>query len=219
MISCEKNIKILFQGDSITDCDRKRNDFYDLGNGYPRYIAEYLRNEYPSISFTFINKGISGDRSIDLVNRWHKDCIDVSPDIVSIMIGINDTWRRYDEGNITTAEEYENNYRKLLTEIKKELDISVILLEPFVLEVTPDRKQWREDLDPKIHIVRRLAREFNCILVPMDGLMVAEACRINMTELSADGVHPVEEGKKLIAKAWIKAAKPLFNELSYVGNI
>lgn len=202
----KNNMTILFQGDSITDCDRNREDIYDLGNGYPKYVEKYLKEKHPECNLRLINKGVSGDRSVDLVKRWQKDCIDIKPDIISILIGINDTWRRYDENDITTADEFERNYRYLLTRIKETLNIPVILMEPFVLEVTPDRK-WREDLDPKIHIVRRLAREFGCVLIPLDGIMAAESCQRKITELSEDGVHPVEEGKKLIARSWVEAVE------------
>lgn len=89
-------MKVLFQGDSITDAGRDRTDPHYLGEGYPKYAAEALRAKFPNETFEFINLGISGDRTVDLLNRWQKDCIDVQPDVVSILIGVNDTWRRYD---------------------------------------------------------------------------------------------------------------------------
>ena len=112
---------------------------------------------------------------VDLLNRWDDDCIDLKPDLVSILIGINDCWRRYDSNDPTSVEDFEKNYRKILTQIKENLDAQIVLCEPFVLPVPEDRKQWREDLDPKIQVVRNLSLEFNTFYVPFDGIF-ASAC-------------------------------------------
>ena len=85
-------MKILFQGDSITDAGRNRDDIHDLGHGYPLYAAKYLKERYPEIDFEFVDLGISGNQTKDLVERLQADFIDIQPDIVSIMIGVNDTW-------------------------------------------------------------------------------------------------------------------------------
>ena len=201
----KNNMTVLFQGDSITDCDRNRDDLYDLGYGYPEYAAQYIREKYPKYNLTFINTGISGDRSKDLVARWQKDCIDLNPDFVSILIGINDTWRKFDSNDETTAEEYEKNFRYILNETKSKLGVPMMILSPFVLEVTPDRNDWREDLNPKIDIAKKLAKEFDCIFIPLDDILHEESKRIDMKLLSEDGVHPAEEGKKVIAKAYVNA--------------
>ena len=201
----KNNMTILFQGDSITDCDRNRDELYDLGYGYPKYAAQYLCEKYPDFKLTFINKGISGDRSKDLVARWQEECIDLKPDFVSILIGINDTWRKYDSNEETTAEEYEKNFRCILNETKNKLGVPMMILSPFVLEVTPDRNDWREDLNPKIAIAKKLAKEFDCIFIPLDDILHEESKKIDMKLLSEDGVHPAEEGKKVIAKAYCNA--------------
>jgi lysophospholipase L1-like esterase len=201
----KNNMTILFQGDSITDCDRNRDELYDLGYGYPKYAAQYLCEKYPDYKLTFINKGISGDRSKDLVARWQEECIDIKPDFVSILIGINDTWRKYDSNDETTAEEYEKNFRYILNETKSKLGVPMMILSPFVLEVTPDRNDWREDLNPKIAIAKKLAKEFDCIFIPLDDILHEESKKIDMKLLSEDGVHPAEEGKKVIAKAYCNA--------------
>ncbi|MBR4240701.1 MAG: phosphatase PAP2 family protein [Eubacterium sp.] len=198
------NMTILFQGDSITDCDRKREDLYNLGGGYPKYAAKYIKEKYPDYKLTFINKGISGDRSINLVERWKEDCIDLKPDFVSILIGINDTWRRYDSNDETTAAEYEKNFRYILEETKEKLGAKIMILSPFLIEVFPEQKQWREDLNPKIEIAKKLAREFGCIYVPLDEILAEKSLSTDKKLLSEDGVHPAEEGKKVIAKAYLK---------------
>lgn len=195
------NMTILFQGDSVTDCCRNREDPADLGPGYPRFAAEMLKKAYSGL--TVINRGIGGNRSRDLVARWDEDCLALKPDLLSILIGINDTWRRYDHNDPTSATEYEDNMRILLTRVRSTLDIPVVLMEPFVLEVQPRQADWREDLDLKIDALRRLAREFGCRLVPLDGLFAAECCRTPAELLAADGVHPTPKGAELIARAFV----------------
>lgn len=196
---------LLFQGDSVTDCGRSREDTTDLGPGYPRFAAEELAKRYPNLRV--INRGISGNRSGDLVARWEEDCLALKPDLLSILIGINDTWRRFDSNSPTTAAEYEANMRRLLADVRDRLGIPVVLMEPFVLEVQPGQADWREDLDAKIDVLRRLAREFGCLLVPLDGLFAAESCRMPMERLATDGVHPTEEGARLIARAFVEAVQ------------
>ena len=85
-------MKILFQGDSITDGGRDRSDPHNLGNGYPKYAAEYLREKFPDVEFEFINLGIAGEQTKDIVARIKTDIIDVDADVVSILVGINDIW-------------------------------------------------------------------------------------------------------------------------------
>ena len=89
-----KNVRLLFQGDSITDAGRDKRDFHDLGNGYPKYAAELLKESNPEINFDFINLGISGNRTGQLFDRLYPDAIALQPDVISILIGINDIWHR-----------------------------------------------------------------------------------------------------------------------------
>ena len=170
-------------------------------------VAGRLGARYPELNLAFLNRGISGDRSGDLFRRWQEDCLDLEPDVLSILIGINDVWRRYDSGNPTSAETYAANYRRLLEETCAALPaVRLILLEPFVLPTPEDRLNWREDLDPKIAVARELAREFNAIYVPLDGLFAAAACRQHPAYWAEDGVHPTSAGHGLIAEAWLRAA-------------
>ena len=124
-----------------------------------------------------MNRGISGNRVVDLNARWQEDCLDLKPDWVSIYIGINDTWRRYDSGDPTSTEDYKAGYRKLIERTKGALDAKLILVELFVLPHPEDRRVWREDLDPKITAVRELAVEYGAPLVPLDGLFAAASAR------------------------------------------
>jgi len=129
----KENDIVLFQGDSITDCHRDKSDPDSLGLGYPYFVASQFNYRYPHLGVKFYNRGISGNRAGDLVSRWQEDCIDLHPTVVSVYIGINDTWRNYDQNMITTPQEYEANYRFLLDEIKAKLDARLIIIEPFVL--------------------------------------------------------------------------------------
>lgn len=201
-------MRILFQGDSITDAGRDRSDPHHLGDGYPRFVAEELRRRFPETEFEFVNFGISGNRTWDLLERWDTDCTDWQPDILSIMIGINDTWRRYDSHLITTTEEYEDNYRRLLQAVKEKTNAKIVMFEPFLLPVIPEWARWREDLNPKIDAARRLAREFADVYIPLDGIFAAACVGHEPSEFSPDGVHPNEEGAKRIATLYADAVAP-----------
>jgi acyl-CoA thioesterase I len=206
MISIPDSALILFQGDSITDAGRSREDLGDLGRGYALMAAGWLGLRYPEKNLRFTNRGISGNRCVDLVGRWQADCLDLRPDLVSIYIGVNDTWRRFDSGLVTSAAEFEGHYRKLLESTRRTLpNTQLVLVEPFVLPYPADRKAWREDLDPKITVVRALASEYGAALVPLDGLFAQAAARRGPAYWTSDGVHPTPAGHALIAQAWIEA--------------
>lgn len=201
-------MRILFQGDSITDAGRDRNDPHHLGNGYPKFAAELLREQYPQQTFEFLNFGISGNRTWDLLERWQTECLDWQPDIFSLMIGINDTWRRYDQGLETTAAEYEANVRSLLQQVRTQTKAKIVVLEPYFLPVNPAWCGWREDLNPKIDAVRRVARELADVYIPLDGMLNAACVGAAPADFSPDGVHPNECGAQLIADAYVKAVAP-----------
>ena len=112
-------MKILFQGDSVTDAGRDRSNPHDMGEGYPRYASAMIQDSYPDTGFEFVNLGISGNRTADLVSRLESDFVDVQPDIVSVMIGINDVWHHYSFTYIeTTDAEFEANLRLILTALR-----------------------------------------------------------------------------------------------------
>ena len=205
MIPIEHNATVLFQGDSITDAGRSRENDADLGRGYAAMVAAWFSALHPERNVRFVNRGISGNRAKDLRARWTTDCLDLAPTWVSILIGINDTWRRYDSNDPTSAEAYEEGFRAIVTATQDKLDARIIILEPFVLPTPPDRAAWRADLDPKIAVARTLAREFGALFVPLDGPFAAAATRRPMDFWLADGVHPTPAGHALIAQAWLRA--------------
>jgi acyl-CoA thioesterase-1 len=193
---------LLFIGDSVTDCGRREKPF-SLGSGYVSIIAGRFAKLYPKLRIT--NRGISGNTSGDLVARWKADCLDLRPTIVSIMIGINDTWRRYDQGSETAIAAFEENYRSILDRTAAGLDASLVLNEPFLLPLCDDQKLWHIDLDPKRRLIRGLANEYGAIFVPLQETFQKAAKAGNACEFVVDGVHPTDLGHKLIADTWMKA--------------
>lgn len=196
---------ILFTGDSITDCGRNRADPSSLGSGYAFLLASRLQAKIRSPSLRIHNRGISGNRIYDLEARLEHDLLDLQPTVVSILIGINDTWRRYDSGTPSDIATFKASYDRVLRRIHDELEARVILLEPFLLPVPEDRRAWREDLNPRIDAVRELAMEHRAELIPLDGLFAAAACHAPAAFWLPDGVHPSAAGHALIADAWIRA--------------
>ena len=201
-------MKILFQGDSITDAGRNREDIHILGYGYPKFAAELITADHPKTDFEFINLGISGNKAEDLRARWQADCIDHQPDVVSILIGVNDTWHHAESGNWMSHDHFEQCYRDILTLIKQKTTAKIIILEQFLLSV-PDKDFFRVDLDPKIQITRKLARELADIFIPLDGIFAAASISDPPTHWAQDGVHPSEAGAKLIAKKYARAVSKL----------
>lgn len=195
---------VLFQGDSITDAGRNRGMEGCLGGGYAAIAASIYGALHPEKNVRFMNRGISGNRVHDLLDRWQADAIDLKPDWISLMIGINNVWRRYDSDDPTSVEDFEREYRLLLEWTKAELECGLILLEPFVLPHPPDRADWREDLDPKITVVRQLARDFEALYVPYDGLFAAACMQQECSYWASDGVHPTYAGHGLLAHHWLR---------------
>jgi acyl-CoA thioesterase I len=201
---------VLFQGDSITDAGRSREEPAHLGYGYAMMAASWFQARYPERDIHFLNRGISGDRAKDLSARWQRDCLDLKPTWLSLLIGINDTWRRYDSNDATSVASYEASYRALLKRVSETLNVRLILCEPFVLPAAGfDRDSWREDLDPKIAVVRRLAREYDALYVPFDGLFAQVAAQREPEFWAADGVHPTPAGHAFMAQAWLRTVKAI----------
>jgi lysophospholipase L1-like esterase len=197
---------LLFQGDSVTDCGRGRGEDTRLGDGYPLMIAGLLGQRHPQLQAKVVNRGISGHRVKDLAARWDEDCVRLQPDVVTLLIGINDTWRRFDSADPTSAVDYHAVYRTLLARVRGETKARlIVLMDPFVLPSPPDRIAWREDLNPRIDIVRSLSHEFDALYVPLDGLFAAAARKAPCAFWAADGVHPTPAGHALIAQAWLDA--------------
>ncbi len=206
MLRIDPGSRILFTGDSITDCGSSlSNDINFLGHGYPVFIASLLGARYPEYEFSFVNTGVSGNDITELAKRWQHDVLDHKPDVLSILIGINDAGARYSHNTSISAMEFSCIYKDLLEQTRKNLpETKIVLMEPFVLPLHEDQRNWRADLDPKIQAVRELAEEFSCILIPLDGIFAAAASRREKSFWVKDGVHPTPTGHALIAESWIK---------------
>ena len=202
-------MRILFQGDSITDASRDRDDYHHLGDGYAHFASELIKNRHPNCDFEFINLGLNGHTAEDLRNRWQRDCIDLQPDVVSILIGINDTWHHAEKQDWIPNDKFEESYRSLLTQIKEKTNAKIIMIEQFLL-YTPDKDFFHVDLDPKIQITRKLAREFADVFIPMDGIFASHCLQIEPTKWAGDGVHPSEAGARLIADHYADAFDQLY---------
>ena len=202
-------MKILFQGDSITDCGRDKRNYHDLGPGYPKYAAEGIVAAHPDVDFEFINFGIGGNRTCQVFDRLYEDGIAFQPDIFSILIGINDAWHRHSHKIATTDAQIELNYRCILERMKNETNAKIVILAPFYLDC-PDNAYLKEDLKTLLPIVRSLAKEYADVYIPLDEIF-AEAMKTQPEPMyySADGVHPNDNGRKLIGEAYAKAVAPI----------
>lgn len=205
-------MKILFQGDSVTDAGRDRSQSSDMGFGYPKYASAMLEDAFPDINFAFVNLGISGNRTEDLVARMQSDFIEIQPDIVSVMIGINDVWHHYAFSGIYTSDEaFEKNYTTLLEEIKQKTNAKIMIIQPFLIDV-PDKQELKPELAQKQAIVKALADKYADVYLPMHEIFAADDAE-DKTVYAADGVHPTEDGACLIAQKYLEAVSPLIDVL------
>ena len=200
-----ERMRIIFFGDSITDCDRDRNDESSLGNGYVKILADKLRPIYPDTDIQLINKGVSGNEVCDLLARVESDVIDLNPDAVVIMIGINNVIHKFKYGKELNFKQFERDLTELLT-VLKEAGITVIFLEPFLLPA-PDKRRMRTLFDEELKIISKVAGEIADEFVAYDEMFNGLMESIPYTEYSADGVHPTHRGSRLIADTAIKAIR------------
>ena len=207
-------MKIVFQGDSITDAGRDRRNYHHMGYGYPKFAVEQIRQAFPDVEFEFINQGISGNRTDQLFDRLYLDAIAFEPDIISILIGINDIWHRYGAGRVeTTDAQIATNYRAILERLKAQTNAKIVILAPFLLD-SEEKESWRPEVDSLLEIVRSLANEFADAYVPLDKLF-EEALKVQPEPqfYSADGVHPNDNGRAFIGKHYFNAIAPLIESL------
>ena len=207
-------MKIVFQGDSITDAGRDKRNYHHMGNGYPKYAAAMIREKFSDADIEMINQGISGNRTDQLFDRLYPDAIAFEPDVVSILIGINDIWHRHGANKIeTTDEQVATNYRAILTRLKKQTNAKIIMLSPFLLD-NEEKEAWRVELESILPIIRSLADEFADAYIPLNELF-AEALKTQPEPkfYSADGVHPNANGAEFIGKHYFEAIAPIIESL------
>ena len=199
---------ILFQGDSITDACRSRDGEMWKGMGYPLLVTAQLSYEHPN-QYTFYNRGISGNRVVDLYARIKEDILKLKPDVMSILIGVNDVWHEIKYQNGVSAKRYQDIYKMLLEDAKEALpEIKIMLLEPFLLRYTATEENWEEFLAGVLkrqEIVRILGEEFDLPVVPLQPVFDAALQQAPVEYWTTDGVHPTTAGHALIANEWKKA--------------
>lgn len=206
-----EGLTILFQGDSITDGNRGRNEDLNhiMGHGYAFSIASRLGAEYPQKKLKFYNRGVSGNKIIDLAARWQTDTLDIKPNVLSILIGVNDAssvvlnWLP-----VVTIDKYEEVYTSLLKQTKDQLpDIVLVLCEPFILPVGAVNEHWsayQNDISKRQEVVKKLAKKFGAIHIAFQEVF-DDACKKAPADYWIwDGIHPTVAGHELLAKEWIK---------------
>lgn len=209
-----KKITLVFQGDSITDAGRDKRNYHDMGRGYPLYASQHLAEANPDVEIEFINFGISGNRTSQLFDRLYEDALVFEPDVISILIGVNDVWHRFGGHKIATTDaQLELNYRCILERIRRETNAKIVMLTPFLLDKEPF-EGMREEVVRAQAIVKRLAEEFADVYIPLDEHF-EEALKTQPEPLyySGDGVHPNDNGRMFIGKLYADAVDPIIKEL------
>lgn len=203
---------LLFQGDSITDAGRSRerelpNNAWSFGVGYANHIASFLLEEMPAKHLQIYNRGISGNKVYQLAERWDKDCLDLKPSILSILIGVNDYWHFRNGQYDGTPEIYGKDFRALLARTKEALpDIKLIICQPFILTGTSAvDESWVEPFNAYQLIARKISDEFGAIWVPFQESFDRATELAEASYWAGDGVHPSMAGAQLMAKTWLEA--------------
>ena len=203
---------ILFQGDSITCAGRSDTDDHLLGYGYATMVSGILGVEYPG-QYRMYNRGVNGNRVVDLYARIKIDILNLKPDILSILIGVNDVCHELDAQNGVEAEKYFKIYSMLIEEIKEALpDIKIMILEPFVLKVSgtqEHRAKFRREVEKRAEKAREVAEKYGLVFVPLQERF-DEAEKLAPAEYwIGDGVHPTFAGHEIIKRAWLEGMKKL----------
>ncbi|MDY3226044.1 MAG: SGNH/GDSL hydrolase family protein [Candidatus Faecousia sp.] len=198
---------ILFQGDSITDAGRDRENCQDLGKGYPNLVAGRLGLDTPG-QYRFLNRGVSGDRIVDIYARMKRDILNLKPDFMSILVGVNDAWHELDFGNGVSTEKFQRIYRMLLTEIREALpETRILLLEPYVMPGCATEKyleRFTAEVADRAEAVRLLAKEFDLPFIPLQKPLEELTRQAPAEYWLVDGVHPNVPFHQYIADRWLE---------------
>jgi lysophospholipase L1-like esterase len=207
----QKALAFLFQGDSITDGNRGRNldPNHIMGHGYAYSVASRIGADFPEAGFTFYNRGISGNKITDLQKRWETDTLNLKPDVLSILIGINDTAATLNKPTeATTVDEFETIYRSLLTDCRRaNPEILLVLGLPFVYPIgkrAENFEKWRDDTVNRQAVVRKLASEFDAVLIDYPAVFDKAIQKAPIDYWIWDGVHPTVFAHELMAREWMK---------------
>lgn len=209
-------VKILLTGDSITAAGRNPGDPTELGDGYAARLAAELSGH------EVLNTGLNGNKIPDLQQRWERDVLAHRPGLLSIKVGINDTWHAYFQGGLrarltnlvrhtgggTSHQVYESGYREILERSQAAGIEQIVLVEPFVIPVDDDQLRMVADLEERMRTVRRLASDYGALFVPLHEVFTLAAQQREPAELIIDGVHPTSAGHDLIAQQWMRVVGP-----------
>lgn len=213
-INLKKNDVILFQGDSITDWGRNKNEAKPntsgaLGNSYPLIASSNILMNHSADNLQIYNRGVSGNKVFQLADRWDTDCLQLKPTVLSILVGVNDLFHAIREGYKGTIETYRNDYKNLLDRTKQTLpEVQLIIGEPFLTKgIRPESESWYPRFAEFQSAAREMAQSYNAVFIPYqqvfdDALEIAPA-----KYWSLDGIHPSVAGAGLMAKAWLAAIK------------
>ena len=205
--------KILFQGDSITDCSRNREKDRSMGEGWANMVAGKLGSEYPG-EYVFVNRGIGGNRSIDVCARVERDILNIAPDYMSILMGVNDVWHGFDSNQDgISVKKFERNYRMLLDDVLEALpNIKIMILGAFVTEgkvIEQYGPEFRREVDLRVEATRRVAKEYGLPFVDLQAVFDEACAKAPASCWTVEGVHPLPAGHALIAEQWIKTFRSI----------
>jgi len=198
------NATILFEGDSITDCDRNYKSIGSLGQGYVMMISSWFSAMYPEKNVRFVNRGRKGDRVRELKARFQKDLFESKPDIVSILIGINDVLRKDIWNRPTALESFEKDYRQILEQIRSKKNAKPVMIQPFLLDSAERYVYLKKELDVLLKVMGKLSEEFESVLIPLDSIFSEASTKRASYFWASDGVHPTLPGHALIALSWLR---------------
>ncbi len=208
-------IRVLFQGDSITDAGRNREKPEDLGAGYAKFVAGTLDIDHPG-EYEFFNRGISGNRIVDVYARIKKDIINLKPDVMSLLIGVNDVWHEFSRQNGVDAKKFEMLYEMLIDEIKAALpDIKIIILGAYlengarIIAEGFDYVAMRKDVEERAAIAKRIAEKYGFPFVDLQVRFDEAVAKGPMECVTKDGIHPSAGGIELIKRAWLEGFEKL----------
>ncbi len=208
----QPNSKVLMIGDSITDCGRNYDASYSeevLGDGYVRFVSDSLKSTHPELGIEIVNRGVSGDTVRNLKKRWQRDVLSLSPDWLSIMIGINDVWQQVNDSqpseNWILIDEYEQTLDELVAIVVPSLQ-GLVLMTPYVLELDKS-DEMRSKMDRYGKVVRKIAAKYDALFVDTQAAFDEVLQKMDTTELSDDRVHMNAVGHKVLADAFLKVVE------------
>ncbi len=201
MIKIKANSVVLFQGDSVTDWHRNRDDITSMGESYVKTMHEYLSK----FNIQVVNKGIAGNKVNDLIDRFDNDFKKINPDYIFILIGVNDTWHDYpnQKDTLTFKEEYE----LLINKIIDEIDVPIVLLEPFIIGYNEEIICMKPDLEDKMRTIKELANKYNLEYISFKEKFDSILTKDNYLEYTIEGIHLLDKGYKIMSDKLISDIK------------